>query len=154
MSFLDSRTRAAREGFGRPVIRREDPRLVTGAGCFSDDVNAPGQAYAAFVRSPHAHVRIGGLGVAEALARPGVIAVLTGRDAAADGLRPIPHRPVPTNPHEVPLRSRAGAEFFIAPHAPLPADTARFVGDAVALVIAETPAAARDGAERVLVDYE
>src|SRR2546427_5085089 len=79
---------------------------------------------------------------------PGVIAVLTGGDAAADGLRAIPHHPVPTNPHEVPLKSRDGADFFIAPHAPLPADTVRFVGEAVALVIAETPAAAKAGSAR------
>src|SRR2546428_6211332 len=153
-SLLDSRTRSARQGFGKPVRRREDARLLTGQGCYSDDVNVPGQAYACLVRSPHAHARLRRIDVAGAVTVPGVIAVLTGADAAADGLRPIPHRPVPTNPHEVPLRSRAGAEFFIAPHAPLPADTTRFVGDAVAMVIAETPAAARDGAERVVVDYE
>jgi len=153
-SLLDSRTRSAREGFGKPVRRREDARLITGTGCYGDDVNVPGQAYASLVRSPHAHARLRRIDGAGALTVPGVIAVLTGADAAADGLRPIPHRPVPTNPHEVPLRSRAGAEFFIAPHAPLPADTTRFVGDAVAMVIAETPAAARDGAERVVVDYE
>ena len=91
---------------------------------------------------------------AGALVVPGVIAVLTGRDAAADGLRPIPHRPVPSNPHEVRLRNRDGSEFFIAPHPVLPADTVRLVGEAVAMVIAETPAAAEDGAERVVVDYE
>src|SRR3989475_5357128 len=85
---------------------------------------------------------------------PGVLAVLTGGDAAADGLRAIPHHPVPTNPHEVPLKSRDGSAFFIAPHAPLPTDRARFVGEAVALVIAETPAAAKDGVARVSVDYE
>ncbi|HEU5322741.1 MAG TPA: xanthine dehydrogenase family protein, partial [Methylomirabilota bacterium] len=84
----------------------------------------------------------------------GVLAVLTGADAVADGLGPIPHRPVPTNPHEVPLRSRDGSAFFLSPHRPLPTDRARFVGEAVAMVIAETPAAARDGAERVTVDYE
>src|SRR5512145_1903049 len=153
MSFLNSRTRAARQGFGKPIPRREDARLVTGRGCYSDDFNVPGQAYACMVRSPHAHARIVGIDATAALKTPGVIAVLTGRDAAADGLRPIPHRPVPANPHEVPLKSRDGAPFFIAPHPPLPADTARFVGEAVAMVIAETPAAARDGAEAVAVDY-
>src|SRR5258708_16555987 len=106
MSFLDSRTRVASQGIGKPVPRREDQRLITGAGCYSDDVNAPGQAYAAFVRSPHAHAAIRAIDGAGALVVPGVIAVLTGRDAAADGLRPIPHRPVPSNPHEVRLRNR------------------------------------------------
>ena len=57
MSFLASRTRAAPQGIGKPVVRREDPRLVTGRGCYSDDVTLPGQAYACIVRSPHAHAR-------------------------------------------------------------------------------------------------
>jgi carbon-monoxide dehydrogenase large subunit len=154
MSFLNSRTRSAGQGFGNPVLRREDARLLTGNGRYSDDFNLPGQAYAYMMRSPHAHARIRRIDVAGALKVPGVIAVLTGEDAAADGLQPIPHRPVPSNPHEVPLRSRDGSAFFIAPHPPLPADRARFVGEAVAMVIAETGAAARDAAERVAVDYE
>src|SRR5437879_10106887 len=154
MSLLQSRTSAAPQGFGKPVRRAEDARLLVGAGRYSDDVSLPGQVHACLVRSPHAHARLRAIDATAALAMPGVIAVLTGADASADGLKPIPHRPVPTNPHEVPLTSRAGAEFFIAPHAPLPADTTRFVGDAVAMVIAETPAAARAGAERLGVDYE
>ncbi len=154
MSFLNSRTRSAPQGFGKPVRRREDLRLLTGKGCYSDDFNLPGQAYACMVRSPHAHARLRHIDGAGAMKVPGVIAVLTGGDAAADGLRAIPHHPVPTNPHEVPLKSRDGSDFFIAPHAPLPADTVRFVGEAVALVIAETPAAAKDGVARVSVDYE
>ena len=60
MSFLDSRTHAARQGIGQPVPRAEDRRLITGRGCYSDDVTLPGQAYAAFVRSPHAHAASGG----------------------------------------------------------------------------------------------
>ena len=136
------------------MLRKEDERLVTGAGCYSDDFVLPSQAHAAFVRSPHAHASIQKIDVADASAMPGVIAVLTGHDAVADGLQPIPHRPVPSNPHEVPLRSRDGSAFFIAPHPPLPADRARFVGEAVAMVIAETPAIARDAAERVVVAYD
>src|SRR5881628_3618958 len=154
MSFLDSRTRSARQGFGKPVLRQEDPRLLAGRGCYSDDFNLPRQAYACMVRSPHAHARIRRIEADGALQTAGVIAVFTGEDATADGLRPIPHRPVPANPHEVPLKSRDGSPFFIAPHPPLPADRARFVGEAVAMVIAETPAAARDGAERVVVDWD
>ncbi len=153
-SFLDSRAHEAADGIGKPVRRKEDARLVTGAGCFGDDVNLPGQAYACFVRSPYAHARIGRIDTAAALAVPGVLTVLTGSDAVADGLRPIPHRPVPTNPHEVPLRSRDGAAFFVAPHPPLPADRARFVGEPVAMVVAESVAIARDGAERVVVTWE
>jgi len=154
MSFLASRTRAAAEGFGRPVRRREDARLLTGRGRFSDDVNLPGQVYAAFVRSPHAHARVRGIDGRAALARSGVLAVLTGGDAAADGLKPIPHRPVPTNPNEFALGGRDGAPILTAAHPPLPADVARFAGEAVALVIAETPDGAVDGAEAVRVDWE
>jgi len=136
------------------VRRKEDARLVAGGGRYSDDFNLPGQAQAQFVRSPHAHARIGRIDITGALAVPGVIAVLTGADAAADGLAAIPHRPVPTNPNEFPLAGRAGSTVFVAPHPPLAADAARFVGEAVAMVIAETAAAAVDGAERVVVDYE
>jgi len=153
MSFLASRTRTAAQGVGKPVRRREDPRLVTGSGCFGDDVSLPGQAHACMVRSPHAHAVIGRIDAADALKIPGVIAVFTGADAAADGVGLIPHPAVPTNPHEVPLKSRDGSPFFIAPHAPLPTDRARFVGEPVAMVVAETAAAARDGAERVRVQW-
>jgi carbon-monoxide dehydrogenase large subunit len=154
MSFLDSRTRSARQGFGRPVRRLEDVRLLSGRGRFSDDVNVAGQAYAYVVRSTHAHARLRHVEGAEARAMPGVLAVLTGRDAATDGVRPIPHTPVPTNPHELPLGGREGAAIFVTPHPVLAVDKVRFVGEAVALVIADTAAAARDGGERVRVDYE
>jgi len=154
MSFLTSRSRAARQGFGKPVPRKEDARLVTGRGRYSDDFSLPGQAQAQLVRSAHAHARVLRIDVTAALAVPGVIAVLTGRDAEADGLAPIPHTPVPTNPNEFPLGGREGSSIFIAPHPVLATDTARFVGEPVAMVIAETAAAAADGAERVVVDYE
>ena len=154
MSFLASRTRSAPEGVGKPVRRREDPRLVTGAGCYTDDVNLPGQAYASMVRSPHAHARIVRIDTAPALATPGVLAVLTGADLVADGLNAISHRPVPTNPHEVPLKSPDGSPFFVSDPLPLPVDRVRFVGEPVAMVVAETALAARDGAERVIVEWE
>ncbi|MGH7355494.1 MAG: xanthine dehydrogenase family protein molybdopterin-binding subunit [Candidatus Rokuibacteriota bacterium] len=154
MSFLQSRSHSARQGIGKPVLRKEDERLVKGAGCFSDDFNLPGQAYACFVRSPHAHARIRRVDGAPALELPGVISVLTGADAAADGLQPIPHRPVPANPYEPQLRNRDGSPHFVAPHALLPVDRVRLVGEAVAMVIADSAAAARDGAEAVVVDYE
>src|SRR2546428_3652850 len=154
MSLLRSRTREALQGFGKPVRRVEDERLLTGRGRYSDDVNLPGQAYACFVRSPHAHARIVRIDAAAALKTPGVIAVLTGADAEADGLKPIPHRPVPSNPYDPQLHNRDGAEHFVAPHPPLPADRARLVGEAVAMVIAETAAAARDAPEAVSVEYE
>src|SRR5919201_1896376 len=154
MSFLTSRTCVARQGFGQPVRRVEDRRLLTGGGCYSDDFNLPGQVYACFVRSPHAHARIVRIDAADALKVPGVITVLTGADVAADGLKPIPHRPVPANPYEPQLRNRDGAPHFVAPHPPLPTDgRVRLVGEAVAMVIADTPAAARDGADTVNVEY-
>jgi carbon-monoxide dehydrogenase large subunit len=84
------------------VPRKEDARLVAGRGRYSDDFSLPGQAQAQLVRSPHAHARVLRIDVTAALAVPGVIAVLTGKDAEADGLTPIPHTPVPTNPNEFP----------------------------------------------------
>jgi len=104
MSFLESRQQVAPQGIGKPLRRREDYRFMTGAGNYADDMNLPGQTYAYVVRSPHAHARIAGIDVGPAVRSAGVLAVLTGVDAAQDGLQPVPQRPVPTNPHEVPLR--------------------------------------------------
>src|SRR5688572_23889991 len=118
---------------GKPILRKEDDRLLAGKGCFSDDVNLPGQLYASFVRSPHAHARIKGFDRSEALAVPGVVAVLTGEDAMADGLQPIPVRAVTRNPHEVPMETR-----FVPPYPALPVDKARYTGEALAMVIAES----------------
>src|SRR6266851_2712601 len=78
-------------GIGQPVRRREDLRLLRGAGRYSDDVNLPGQAYAVMVRSPHAHALIRGIDTAAASAAPGVLAVLTAGDVLADGLNPLPN---------------------------------------------------------------
>jgi carbon-monoxide dehydrogenase large subunit len=153
MSFLNSRDALAPRGIGKSVRRREDARLLTGHGRFADDFSLPGQAYACLVRSPHAHAMLASIDISAASGLPYVLAVLTGRDAANDGLRPIPHSPVPTNPHEVPLRNRDGSDFFIAPHPVLVADTVRYVGEPVAVVVAETLAAAMDAAERVSVVY-
>ena len=116
MSFLTSREQVAPQGIGKPVRRREDARLLTGGGRFADDTNLPGQGYACMVRSPHAHALIADIDTGPAEGMPGVIAVLTGSDAERDGLQPIPHRPVPANPHEVPLKSGDGSPFFLAPH--------------------------------------
>ena len=153
MSFLDSRAQTARDGIGKPVRRREDARLVTGRGRFSDDVSLPGQVYAAFVRSPHAHADVVAVRADDARRTAGVLAILTAADAAADGVRDIPHRPVPTNPHEVPLKSRDGGEFFLTPHPSLASGRVRFVGQTVVMVVAETAALARDAADTVIVDY-
>jgi carbon-monoxide dehydrogenase large subunit len=141
-------------GIGQPVRRREDLRLVTGRGCFTDDISLPGQVHAAMVRSPHAHARIRKVDTAAAMAVPGVLAVLTGRDLLADGLRPIPHKVWQQHPADITLRERDGFKTFTAPHYALPADKARFVGETIAVVVAETVAAAKDAAELVAIDYE
>jgi carbon-monoxide dehydrogenase large subunit len=153
MSFVHSRQQVAPQGIGKPLRRREDTRFLTGAGKYADDVNLPGQAYAYLVRSPHAHARIVSIDVASTAGAPGVLAILTGNDATADGLQPIPHRPVPTNPHEIPLRSRDGSPFFTAPHSVLAMGKTRYVGEPVAVVIAETLWQAMDAAERLEVVY-
>src|SRR5215207_9933650 len=153
MSFLTSRARLSPHGIGKSLRRREDARLLTGRGRYAADFSLPDQVHAYVVRSPHAHAKIDGIGVAAAIGDPGVFAILTGNDAAADGLRPIPHSPVPTNPHEVPLKSRNGSAFFIAPHPVLALDEVRYVGEPVALVVAETLDQAMDAAERVEVTY-
>jgi aerobic carbon-monoxide dehydrogenase large subunit len=139
---------------GQPVRRREDMRLVTGNGSYADDVNLPGQAYAAMVRSPHAHARIRAIDTEAAMAAPGVLAVLTGRDFIADGLKPIPHKVWSQHPAEIALKGRDGFTTFTAPHYPLPSDKVRFVGEAVAMVVARSVAAAKDGAELVEIDYD
>ena len=141
-------------GIGDTVRRKEDLRLVTGRGCYSDDFNFPGQVYAAMVRSPHAHARIRSIDTAEARAMPGVLAVLTGQDALADGLKRIPHLAAPGTAPDIVLKNRDGSPVPAAPHHVLPADRVRHVGTAVAFVIAETIAQAKDAAEKVVVDYE
>jgi carbon-monoxide dehydrogenase large subunit len=139
---------------GQPVRRREDLRLVTGQGCYADDQNLPGQAYAVMVRSPHAHALIRSIDVEQALAVPGVITVLTGTDLRKDGLKPIPNKTFSWHPAEIPLINTDGSPAYHAPDFPLPDDKARYVGEAIAMVVADTVAAAKDGAERVVVDYE
>src|SRR6202142_584645 len=141
-------------GIGQTVRRKEDARLVTGRGNYSDDVNLPGQAYGAAVRSPHAHALIRSITVAAAHAMPGVLAVLTGQDALADGLTRIPHLAAAGTPPDIVLTNRDGSPVPAAPHYVLPTDRVRHVGTAVAFVIAETVAQAKDAAEKVVVDYE
>ncbi len=139
---------------GEPVVRREDQRLMTGAGQYSDDYSAAGQTRAVFVRSPHAHARIRAIDAAAARAMPGVLAVLTGADLLAQGIKPIPHSPIPSGGVDIELHNRDGSPTYVAIHHPLPPDRARFVGEAVAMVIAETDEAARDAAEAVEIDWE
>ena len=140
---------------GKALPRKEDRRLLTGGGSYSDDVHLPDLAYAIVVRSPHAHARIRAIETQAARAMPGVLAVLTGVDVVADGLKPIPHNPTPTGPPaDIALKNRDGSAHGRAPHPILPTDRVRFVGDAVALVVANTLSAAKDAAERIMIDYE
>jgi carbon-monoxide dehydrogenase large subunit len=143
---------------GAALPRLEDKRLITGTGRYTDDVRAEGSAHAAFIRSPYAHARIGTIDASAALAAPGVIAVLTAADYLADGHRAIAHVP---NPADAVEWQRPG---FVAPEGeppvadipqlPLAYDRARHAGEAVAVIIAETAAQARDAIELVEIDYE
>jgi carbon-monoxide dehydrogenase large subunit len=128
--------------FGARVRRREDPRLITGRATYTDDLRLPGLVHAVMVRSPHAHARIRGVDVAAARARPGVLAVFTGADLAGK-VGPIPTAWLIPN-----------ADLRTPPHPPLAVDRVRYVGDAVAVVVAEDRYIARDAAELVRVDYE
>ena len=141
-------------GIGQPLRRREDQRLITGKGQFSDDFNLPGQAHAIMLRSPHAHARIKSINAAPAMQVPGVLMVLTGKDQLEDGLKPIPHTPLVAHPAEIKPENTDGTPMFTAPHYPLAVEKVRFVGEAIAIVVATSIAAAKDGAERVEVDYE
>ncbi|MGI9475330.1 MAG: xanthine dehydrogenase family protein molybdopterin-binding subunit [Hyphomicrobiaceae bacterium] len=139
---------------GQALRRKEDDRLVTGQGRFSDDFSEDGQVQAVMVRAPSAHARIKSIDVAGAAAMPGVLGVFTGADCLADGLGPIPHYPLPKTKFDLKLTAADGGDVFIGPHMLLPADKVRHVGEAVAMVVAETRTAALDAAERVEIDFE
>jgi len=131
---------------GAPVRRKEDHRFITGQGRYTDDINRHGQAHAYFLRSPFAHAKIRNVDTSAALKEPGVVAILTGKDLAADKLGGLICGWMVTSKDGTPMK--AGA------HPALAVDTVRYVGDHVAIVIAETFAQAKDAAEKVEVDYE
>ena len=131
---------------GARILRKEDYRFLTGAGQYTDDVTLPGQSYAAFVRSPHAHAKINSVNSAKAKAAKGVLAVYTGDDIAAAKLGGLPCGWLITDVNGQPMKE--------PPHPVLAQGKVRHVGDQVALVVAETQALARDAAELVDVDYE
>jgi len=136
----------AEDMIGAPVRRTEDFRFLTGQGRYLDDINRPGQAYAYFLRSPHAHAKIRGIDVTAAKDAPGVVAVFTGADVAADKVGGLICGWVVTG--------RNGQPHKAPPHPALAIDTVRYVGDHVAVVIAESVAQAKDAAELIQVDYE
>ena len=129
---------------GQPVPRTEDPKLVRGQGHYTDDVNLPGQAFAAIVRSAHAHGVIRSIETAAARAMPGVHAVYTGADLSGYG----------TLKCVVPLNNRDGTPMRKPARPALPTDKVRYVGDPIACVIAETAQQAKDAAEAVVVDID
>ena len=139
---------------GQPLLRKEDHRLLIGKGLFSDDVSMNGQACAVMVRSPFPHAWITRVNGEAASAMPGVLGVFSGQDCLDDGLRPIPHTPVPSTRYDMKLTAPGGGAIFIGPHQLLPVDKVRHVGEAVAMVVAETHSQALDAAEVVEVEYE
>ncbi|MGE0701014.1 MAG: xanthine dehydrogenase family protein molybdopterin-binding subunit, partial [Hyphomicrobiaceae bacterium] len=134
------------QGIGASVKRKEDLRFITGKGQYVDDINRPGQSYAVFVRSPHAHAEIVGIDTGDALAMPGVLAIYTGQDIAADKVGGLICGWM--------IHSKDGSPMKAGPHPALAQGKVRYVGDHVAVVIAETLAQAKDAAEKVAVDYK
>jgi len=139
---------------GQPLRRKEDLRLLTGQGRFSDDFALDGQAHAVMVRSPHPHARIVRIDSEQAKSMPGVLGIFTGADVLADKLGAIPHTPVPATRHDMKLTGPGGDKVFAGPHLLLPADKVRHVGEAVAMVVAATKAQALDAAEAIDVHYD
>ena len=131
---------------GQPILRREDQRFLTGRGRYADDT-APREALAVlFVRSPHAHARLGGIDKTDALAAPGVVAIYTAQDLVADK---VGHLPTVSE-----IKDEAGNRHREPLHLPMPPDKVRHVGDIVAMVVAGTLDQARDAAELIDIDYE
>jgi aerobic carbon-monoxide dehydrogenase large subunit len=146
--------RATGQGIGQPLTRKEDLRLLTGKGRYAADQIMPNMAHAAMLRSPHAHARIRKIDTAAAKKSPGVIAVLTGADWIADGKKPIPHSPSWQGAPDVDLTLAPDYQVYIARHLPMPDQKVQFVGEPVAMVIAETLDQAKDAAELIEVAYE
>ena len=141
---MDSKTAASDAHHHHPRV--EDDMLVRGAGHFVADRPEPDQAYAWFARSPHAFARIRSIDVEAARSAPGVLAVLTGADMDAAGVGNVGRHP--------PLTGRGGAKMAMPRRPAIAHDQVRYVGEAVAIVVAETAVAAQDAAELIAVDYE
>jgi carbon-monoxide dehydrogenase large subunit len=142
---------------GKPIPRVEDLRFVTGKGQYTDDLKVDGQLYAAFLRSPHAHAALNSIDTSAAREAPGVVAVLVGQDYIDDGFIGCDHVPNPVDAVDATrkafLTSLTGS-IFNQLHIPLPVDRVRYVGEAIAMVIADTPLQARNAAEMIEVDYD
>ncbi len=134
------------EGIGARVLRKEDKRFISGKGRYTDDKTVPGMCHAAFVRSPHAHARIGSIDISAAEAMPGVIGVLNGTQLAADGIGNLICGWM--------IHSKDGTPMNMGAWPALASEVVRHVGQAVAVVVAETQAQARDAAEKVEIDWQ
>ena len=133
-------------GMAQNVRRVEDPRLLKGAGSYTDDMNTPGTLVGVVLRSPHAAAHITSIDTAAAAALPGVVAIYTGADLKADNIGGLPC--------PVALKNRDGSDMAKPPHPVLADGRVRHVGDPVAFIVAETQQAARDAAETIMVDYD
>lgn len=138
--------RMTKFGIAQPADRVEDARLITGAGRYTDDIVLPNQAHGYMLRSPHAHARVTAIDSAAALAVPGVLAVYTHADLAAAKVGNLPCL--------IPLKNSDGSDRFDPPRPALADGVVRHVGDPVVFVVADSVAAARDGAEAVTIEYE
>ena len=133
-------------GIGAAVRRKEDHRFITGQGRYTDDVNRPGQAHAYFLRSPHAHAKIKSIDTKAAAGMPGVLGIFTGADLAIDKIGGLICGWM--------IHNKDGSPMRAGPHPALAQGKVRYVGDHVAVVVAETLAQAKDAAEAIAVDYQ
>jgi aerobic carbon-monoxide dehydrogenase large subunit len=134
------------EGIGARVLRKEDRRFITGKGRYTDDMVVPGMKHAHFVRSPHAHAAIAKIDTKKAMAMPGVIAILGGKELKSDGIGNLICGWM--------IHSKDGTPMKMGAWSPLAVDTVRYVGDAVCVVVADTKSQARDAAEAVNITYK
>lgn len=144
-------------GIGAPVSRKEDWRLLTGTGCFTDDIRPDGLTHAHVLRSPHAHARVKSIATAAARKAPGVLGVFSAEDMLADGFTPVAPPPPSSDvvtPSQLRLAPRLGTEQHVARTFHLAQEKVRRVGECVAFIVAETLAQAKDAAELIEVDYE
>ncbi len=142
---------------GKPLPRQEDLRLVTGRGQYTDDFVLPGQAWAVFLRSPHAHAVVRSINTNAAANMPGVLAVLTGSDYLADGFQGVDHIPNPLDAVDHTAKAFTNSTTGVVyqrRQLPLPIDKVRHVGEALVMVVAKNQLLARDAAEAIVVDYE
>ncbi len=133
-------------GIGQPVRRKEDVRLLTGGGQFTDDIDLEGQVYAAFVRSPHANAKIIAIDSSAARSMDGVIAVYTGQDLVDKGIGLLLN--------DASYTDRSGRPMSKPERQVMPVAQTRFVGEVLAMVVAETPSQARDAADAVEIDFD